>query len=247
MGCKKIFIISTLFILVLAGCTKKETDDDGYKSLNDLLATERSVDNDKSTEETGKNIETDAISETFSDNPTENDTISQILPSEDAGTADSHKDEESSEKQTETEIIQLMTEERTDSESPEAETVIVYKYVEVPAAVSAVTHFYSDSYNTASNSLVFSPHEIYYNNGNLYATMYVYNGHETTAGNIKNVTLTFSNGDTIASAVFGNLDGCTIAPHSYVLWDFIFPSDGTFIKNADMNSINTTYKCNYSY
>lgn len=251
MGYKKIIIISALFVFILAGCGKNETEDDGYKSLSDLLATERSVENDESMAETSKNTEADTISGTMADNTKEN--VTEKASTSPNGTLtenetnESHNDETSYDKQTADEIVPLPAEADANSEQSEPETIIVYKYVEVPATAASVTHFYSDSYNTASNSLVFSPREIYYNNGVLYATMYVYNGHATTADNIKNVTLTFSNGDTIASAVFDALDGCTIAPHSYVLWNFTFPSDGIFIKNAEMSSINTTYKCNYSY
>jgi SLAP domain-containing protein len=250
----KLFIIFSLMFLLTCGCGKEASEeDDAYLALNDLLTTQRSTD-DSTTAESTEDSDTKASDETDSESPDEQTNASsdeaEKEQTDEAGTQQPAKDT-----QTVTEEIQPYTSassETTASEKESAstavqpETVIVYRYIEVER--TQVTHFVSDTYQTGVNTVVFSPHEIYYSNGTLHATMYIYNGHATPVSGIRNVYLSFDNGTTaIASADFDNLSGCSIAPGCYVLWDFTFPSDTVYLTNADLKSINTTYRSVYNY
>lgn len=239
MKCRLLFCFLVIFLM--CGCSN-ETDG-GYRSLSDLMTTERSTENDteaetvtedESTEETSANEEDTSGADTDTAK-----TYVDVVPSrpqsadeEDTSSAEDDSDSENT----------------TDSAVPakEPEKIIIYQYVEVPVLPN--DYFFSEDFSHRDNTLVFSPREIFYSNGKLYATMYVYNGHDTTATDIRDIYLSFDNGTTaIAAANFDFLSGCSIAPDCYVLWEFIFPAEAVFLNNTNLHNINTTYKSTYTY
>lgn len=239
-------VFCLLIIFLICGCSKKdENEADGYLSLSELLATERSTENgtkaEPATRESSarEEVTTAATEAETSDSRTYVETVpSRTVAATDEEVTISSSDDKKPENTT--------VPDNTPTATPEPEKVIVYQYVEVP--VTPKDYFFCDTWTHHENTLVFSPREIYYSNGSLHATMYVYNGHNTTATNIHDVYLSFDNGTTaIAAANFDILKGCSIAPGCYVLWDFIFPPEAVYLKNTDLCSINTTYESTYNY
>lgn len=235
------FLFCMIIVCFLCGCSKKEQQDE-YLSLNELLATERSVENITK--------EVQQTSETVTDSTKEESTKEEATKEEDI-TKDS-KESTSSETSDDNLYIESVPLHSSTIESTKEPVVKPTQSAvsATPVRVETIPsdYFYSDSYQTSVNTLVFSPHELYYENGKLHATMYVYNGHNTPATNIHNIYLSFDNGHTaIAEANFGTMEGCSIAPNCYVLWNFTFPNDGVYLNNSNLLNINTTYETTYNY
>lgn len=241
------FVLCLLTIFLLCGCSKSADTDStsGYLSLNDLLTTERSSENSTRETPTKEDTPKETVSETTaadeesteaSDSDTQNTYVENIPSRTTASKEDNDTETESDDSR----------DNPTSAAATESEKVIIYQYIEVP--VMPNDYFFCDTWHHQDNTLVFSPRELYYSNGALHATMYIYNGHNTTATNIHDIYLSFDNGTTaIAAANFDVLNGCSIAPGCYVLWDFTFPPDAVYLKNTDLRSINTTYESTYNY
>lgn len=243
MKTKKNILFCTLWILAaltISGCTQKAPtlDDDGYRALIDLLTTERSPEN-----ETQKSTDTDTEAATKEPKQTQAETTE---PTSDETTEPAS--EEASEPLTEAPSSKNSVEPITQPATESVTTVTVAPPQPAAPFVYRPDYFYSSTYYTTADSLVFSPQEIYFEGESLHAIMYIYNGHATTAANIHDVYLSFDNGITaIAAASFDSLSGCAIAPHCYVLWEFIFPAEGVFLRNTNLGSVNTTYRSSYTY
>ncbi len=245
------FVLCLLLIFLLCGCSKNTDTEptDDYLSLNDLLTTERSTENSTRESQTKE-----AVTEA---------TTKEAVTEATAASEESTEDSDSDAKKTYVESIPSRTtassedsateaksddsrDNPTSAAATESEKVIIYQYIEVPVVPN--DYFFCDTWHHQDNTLVFSPRELYYSNGTLHATMYLYNGHNTTATNIHDIYLSFDNGTTaIAAANFDVLNGCSIAPGCYVLWDFTFPPNAVYLKNTDLRSINTTYESTYNY
>ena len=115
-----------------------------------------------------------------------------------------------------------------------------------------------------SNSINFNPKKVWYENGCLYAEMFVSNGYtgpvyvgDGVTGPIYNYinmyninvkTLRLSNSDgVIAEASFGIMDGVYLAANQYTTWTFCFPPDCVMNNNADLTHLITDTSSNYSW
>ena len=88
-------------------------------------------------------------------------------------------------------------------------------------------------YNT--NDIGFNPKEVWYEDGNLYVEMFVTNGRNSTIHSIDVNSLSISNRNSlIAQDQFGRMQNASIAPNSYIVWTFIFPSASVRVQDADL-------------
>lgn len=238
-------VFCLLIIFLICGCSKdEEKEGDDYLSLSELLATQRSTENGTKAEPV--TMESSAREEVTMESSTREEVTMESSTREEVTMESSAQEEVTMESSDDKKPETTTVLHNVPTAAPEPEKVVVYQYVEVP--VTPRDYFFCDTWVHHENTLVFSPREIYYSNGSLHATMYVYNGHDTTATNIHDIYLSFDNGTTsIATANFDILNGCSIDPGCYVLWDFTFPPEAVHLKNTDLCSINTTYKSTYNY
>lgn len=109
-------------------------------------------------------------------------------------------------------------------------------------------YLFSPTPQMQAGEIVFSPREVYYENGELIAVMYIYNGTGSTVFNIDEVELTISDGyDVIAEGLFGYLDGATIVSGDYITWTFRFLVDTVYLQGADLSYLETNSYCTYNY
>lgn len=109
-------------------------------------------------------------------------------------------------------------------------------------------YYYNAEYNTVVDDITFSPQEAYYQDGELYLNMYVYNGRSTPIHSIEDIYITVNNAyETIAYGYFDALPYATIDPNSYITWTFHFIGDAVYIKDSDISYLETITDCNYTY
>jgi SLAP domain-containing protein len=109
-------------------------------------------------------------------------------------------------------------------------------------------YFYTDTYSTAENDLMFSPQEVYYEDGKLIAVMYVYNGKDVEVFDITDIELTIGyGGEEYASGYFTSMENAVIDAKSYITWRFEFTEDAVKIQDADLTTLDTTATFTYSY
>jgi len=114
----------------------------------------------------------------------------------------------------------------------EAEVIVQTPHVE--------NVFFNSQPDYVVNSIYFTPHEIWYENGSLYAVMFVTNGYDNTQFDIRDVYIQLSNSQgIIAKGDFGMLQGLTLVPGQTGFWTFIF-SDGA-LKEIDADLTGRIY------
>ena len=97
------------------------------------------------------------------------------------------------------------------------------------------------------DSVSLNPKEVWYQDGKLYANMYVVNGfsHNVYDVVVKNISLSNDSG-LIAEANFGLLENVTIGANSYIEWGFVFSGDQIKQANGDLAS-GLEYNSSTSY
>lgn len=90
------------------------------------------------------------------------------------------------------------------------------------------------------NELTIRPRHVYWEDGTLVAECFVINGLDVAAWSVNVQKLSFAdvNGNIIADAAFGNLEGAQIGAHSYLVWTFRFGPDCVVTPNANLATLN---------
>jgi len=85
------------------------------------------------------------------------------------------------------------------------------------------------------NCITFTPHRVWYENGDLIAEMFIHNGYPSTAYNIREILIEFQNEDgVIAEANFGAMQNACVGSGQYIIWTFTFGSDCVSNDDADL-------------
>jgi len=108
--------------------------------------------------------------------------------------------------------------------------------------------FFNNEPGFLVDSVNYSPHKVWYEDGYLHAEMYITNGLSDVVYNIDNIYLKLSNEFVvIAEADFGPLEDILIAPHQTIIWTFIFGGNAVITHDADLTGwINTRSSSTYS-
>jgi len=127
---------------------------------------------------------------------------------------------------------------------------VIVKWNGVTSTVELTTNRFNDYIpKYRSLDINFNPVEIRYENGKLYAKMFITNGYNSTVSNINVDYLRISNSDgIIAEGSFDVLEDATIAPNGYITWTFIFSNDALMFQNADLTEfIRTDFSVSYDH
>jgi SLAP domain-containing protein len=109
--------------------------------------------------------------------------------------------------------------------------------------------FESYNINTGVNQVTFTPKKVWYEDGKLYVEMFIHNGLRTTAFNLREVWLEFSNEDgLIAEGSFGALQNASIGAGQHIVWTFIFGGDCVHADDAVLNGyLYNRFSVRYSH
>lgn len=97
--------------------------------------------------------------------------------------------------------------------------------------------YFSEEYGDYGDGIVVSTRELYYQDGRLIATLYLYNGKtDKTLFNINNfkASIEDNDGNVIAKDNFGNLEDVEIAPGKCITKTFIFEKDKVHIQDYEL-------------
>lgn len=106
------------------------------------------------------------------------------------------------------------------------------------------THDETPSYGPGEVTL--QPIEVYYDDDEIVAVCYVMNGTDDTVTDVDVYDFKLTcNGKVLAEADFGQLRGAEIKSKDYIKWQFRFPKDTVFEKDANLKELEWTILCNY--
>ena len=100
-----------------------------------------------------------------------------------------------------------------------------------------------------SGKLNVSPNRVWFESGFLHAKMFIVNDLENTEIfdiEMDQLKLSDINGDIIAEAGFGKLEGSYVGANKYIFWNFRFAPDTIKKNNADLSYLVTDFSCRYS-
>lgn len=117
-----------------------------------------------------------------------------------------------------------------------------------PAAQIKTSEYFSNTPVISTGTIQISPKHVYYKDSVLYMDAYVYNGFNYNVFNIKNIGIKLSNDSgVIAEANFEGLENKVISPKTHIIWTFVFSKGEIKQQNANLQILNTKYKCDNSY
>lgn len=107
----------------------------------------------------------------------------------------------------------------------------------ISAEAKTKNEYYNPYFNAHGSSVQIIPYHVWYQDGKMYADCYVVNMEPNTVKNIyvNELALGNSNGQVIADASFGKINGMTLAPRDYASHRFVF-QNGSFKNNVNLRN-----------